>query len=62
MIESSAEGKWTEGSHTKLCLYAVYEVARGGELFSFVALGPLPEKMARMFFNQLMSAIEYIHS
>ena len=43
-------------------MYAVYEVALGGELFQFVALGPLPENMVRMFFKQLMTAIEYIHS
>ena len=36
-------------------------MARGGELFSFVALGPLPENMARMYFKKLMNGIEYMH-
>jgi len=62
MIDSNAEGKWTQGSITKPCIYAVYEVARGGDFFAFVALGCLPENMVRMYFKQMMTAIEYMHS
>ena len=51
MIGFNAEGKKTQGSKTESCLYALYELARGGDLFLFIALGPLPENMARMFFK-----------
>jgi len=62
IIDFNKEGKWTQGSYTSHCIYAIYEVALGGELFGFVALGPLPEKIIRLYFKQMMSAIEYMHS
>jgi serine/threonine protein kinase len=40
----------------------VYELALGGELFNFVLAGALPERVARMYFRQLIAGIEYIHN
>jgi 5'-AMP-activated protein kinase, catalytic alpha subunit len=40
----------------------VYELALGGELFNFVLAGALPERVARMYFRQMIAGIEYIHS
>ena len=37
------------------------EAALGGELYFLVKLGPLPEKMVRMYFKQLIAGINYIH-
>lgn len=62
IIHYNKEGKLTEGSTTSLCIYAVYEVALGGELYGFVSLGPFPEKVVRMYFKQMMSAIDHMHS
>jgi len=41
--------------------YCVLEIALGGELFNFVNLGAFPEKMARLYFKQLIAGIKYIH-
>jgi serine/threonine protein kinase len=42
--------------------YIVLEIAQGGELFDFVALGgALSESTARFFFGQLMNALKYCH-
>lgn len=40
----------------------MYEWARGGELYEFVALGALPENMVRFYFKQLIEGIEYMHN
>ena len=37
------------------------EAALGGEIFDFVALGRLPESLARMYFKKLMAGIEHMH-
>ena len=51
MIEFNEYGLLTKGTEKSKCGYAVYELARGGELFEFVALGALPENIARMYFK-----------
>ena len=41
--------------------YVVQEVALGGEIFDFVATGPLPEKISRMYFKQLIAGLSFLH-
>ncbi|KAJ4970170.1 hypothetical protein NE237_003269 [Protea cynaroides] len=47
---------------TKTKIYYVMEYVRGGELFDKVAKGKLNEDVARMYFKQLISAVDYCHS
>lgn len=47
---------------TKSKIYFVMEYVKGGELFSKVARGRLREDLARKFFQQLISAVDYCHS
>jgi serine/threonine protein kinase len=44
------------------CNYAVYELALGGDLFDFVASGPLPIGIVRFYFEKIMLGISYLHS
>ncbi|KAJ8452867.1 hypothetical protein Cgig2_014630 [Carnegiea gigantea] len=43
-------------------IYFVMEYVKGGELFAKVAKGRLSEEVARKYFQQLISAIDYCHS
>ncbi|MQL98063.1 hypothetical protein Taro_030757 [Colocasia esculenta] len=43
-------------------IYFVMEFAKGGELFSRVARGRFPEDRARLYFQQLISAVGYCHA
>lgn len=58
-----AEGKQVHPRKgTKDVRYIVLELAQGGELFDFVAMGgALDENTARFFFGQLMAALKYSH-
>ncbi|XP_020700428.1 CBL-interacting protein kinase 2-like [Dendrobium catenatum] len=47
-------------SRTKI--YFVLEYVRGGELFNKVSKGRLKEDVARKYFQQLISAVEFCHS
>ncbi|MFQ6619165.1 hypothetical protein Gotur_001129 [Gossypium turneri] len=47
---------------TKTKIYFAMELVRGGELFSKVAKGRLDEDSARLYFQQLVSAIDFCHS
>lgn len=47
-------------SRTKI--YFVMEYVRGGELFNKVSKGKLREDVARKYFQQLISAVDYCHS
>lgn len=47
---------------TKNKIYFVIEYAKGGELFNKVAKGRLKEDVARTYFQQLISAIDFCHS
>ncbi|KAK6932930.1 NAF domain [Dillenia turbinata] len=47
---------------TKTKIYFVIEYAKGGELFKKVAKGRLKEKVARKYFQQLISAVDFCHS
>lgn len=46
---------------TKTKIYFVMEYVKGGELFAKVAKGKLKEDVARGYFQQLISAVEYCH-
>ncbi|OMO54749.1 hypothetical protein CCACVL1_27627 [Corchorus capsularis] len=47
---------------TKTKIYLVMELASGGELFNKVLRrGRLPEKLARSYFTQLVSALNFCH-
>lgn len=47
---------------TKTKIYFIVEYAKGGELFNMVAKGRLHEDMARKYFQQLISAVDFCHS
>lgn len=47
---------------SKSKIYFAMDLVRGGELFSKVAKGRLKEDVARMYFQQLISAIDFCHS
>lgn len=47
---------------SKSKIYFAMELVRGGELFSKVARGRLREDVARVYFQQLISAIDFCHS
>ncbi|CAI9098856.1 OLC1v1035581C1 [Oldenlandia corymbosa var. corymbosa] len=47
---------------SKSKIYFVMELIRGGELFAKIARGRLREDVARNYFQQLMSAIDFCHS
>ncbi|KAE8654542.1 CBL-interacting serine/threonine-protein kinase 16 [Hibiscus syriacus] len=47
---------------TKTKIFFVMEYVRGGELFAKVYKGKLKENMARKYFQQLISAVDFCHS
>lgn len=47
---------------TKSKIYFVLEYVRGGELFNKVSKGRLREDVARKYFQQLISAVDFCHS
>nr|XP_043636836.1 CBL-interacting protein kinase 2-like [Erigeron canadensis]XP_043636837.1 CBL-interacting protein kinase 2-like [Erigeron canadensis] len=47
---------------TKTKIYFALEYAKGGELFDKVSKGRLKENIARKYFQQLISAIDFCHS
>lgn len=47
---------------TKNKIYFVMEYMKGGELFNKVAKGRLKEDVARKYFQQLITAVEFCHS
>ncbi|OMO75838.1 hypothetical protein CCACVL1_16009 [Corchorus capsularis] len=47
---------------SKSKIYFVMEYAKGGELFNKVSKGKLKEDMARKYFQQLISAVDFCHS
>lgn len=47
---------------TKTKIYFVMEYVKGGELFNKIAKGRLEEDVARKYFQQLISAVEFCHS
>src|SRR5574337_925872 len=47
---------------SKTKIYFVMEYVKGGELFNKVSKGKLKESVARKYFWQLISAVDYCHS
>ncbi|XP_057738699.1 CBL-interacting serine/threonine-protein kinase 25-like [Arachis stenosperma] len=47
---------------TKTKIFFVMEYVRGGELFAKISKGKLKEDVARKYFQQLISAIDFCHS
>lgn len=47
---------------SKSKIYIAMELVRGGELFNKVAKGRLKEDTARVYFQQLISAVDFCHS
>lgn len=47
---------------SKSKIYIAMELVRGGELFNKIARGRLKEDLARVYFQQLISAIDFCHS
>ncbi|GKB84402.1 CBL-interacting serine/threonine-protein kinase 6-like protein [Tanacetum coccineum] len=47
---------------SKSKIYFAMELVRGGELFSKIAKGRLREEVARSYFQQLISAVDFCHS
>ena len=52
----------TDKNKSKNVFYIALELAKGGELFDFIAIGGLfSEEMARYFFLHMMDGLEYCH-
>ncbi|CAJ1944813.1 unnamed protein product [Sphenostylis stenocarpa] len=47
---------------SKSKIYIAMELVRGGELFNKVSKGRLKEDVARLYFQQLISAVDFCHS
>ncbi|KAL3835475.1 hypothetical protein ACJIZ3_010211 [Penstemon smallii] len=47
---------------TKQKIFFIMEYVKGGELFAKVARGKLKEEVARKYFQQLISAVDFCHS
>ncbi|KAK4777925.1 hypothetical protein SAY87_018112 [Trapa incisa] len=47
---------------SKSKIYFAMELVRGGELFSKISKGRLSEDLARVYFQQLISAVDFCHS
>jgi 5'-AMP-activated protein kinase catalytic alpha subunit len=47
---------------SKSKIYFAMELVRGGELFAKIAKGRLKEDLARVYFQQLISAVDFCHS
>ncbi|XP_075490385.1 CBL-interacting serine/threonine-protein kinase 6-like [Primulina tabacum] len=47
---------------SKTKIYFVMELVRGGELFEKISKGKLREEVARNYFQQLISAVDFCHS
>ncbi|XP_027359638.1 CBL-interacting serine/threonine-protein kinase 6-like isoform X1 [Abrus precatorius] len=47
---------------SKSKIYIAMELVRGGELFNKIARGRLREEVARLYFQQLISAVDFCHS
>ncbi|CAI9091842.1 OLC1v1026941C1 [Oldenlandia corymbosa var. corymbosa] len=47
---------------TKTKIYFILEYAKGGELFNKIAKGKLKEGVARKYFQQLITAVDFCHS
>ncbi|KAH1042313.1 hypothetical protein AAZX31_09G091300 [Glycine max] len=47
---------------SKSKIYIAMELVRGGELFNKIARGRLREETARLYFQQLISAVDFCHS
>ena len=47
---------------SKSKIYIAMELVRGGELFNKISRGRLREEVARVYFQQLISAIDFCHS
>ncbi|XP_044497310.1 CBL-interacting serine/threonine-protein kinase 5-like [Mangifera indica] len=47
---------------TKAKIFFIMEYVKGGELFTKVAKGKLKEDLARKYFQQLISAVDFCHS
>ncbi|XP_073062525.1 CBL-interacting serine/threonine-protein kinase 6-like [Primulina eburnea] len=47
---------------SKTKIYFVMELVRGGELFAKISKGKLREEVARNYFQQLISAVDFCHS
>lgn len=54
--------KVSKGSRSKDVFFVALELAKGGELFDFIATtGAFDEKVARYFFRQLIEGLEHLH-
>ena len=67
VVKMHEAGKGTQTStkkkESKEIHYIVLELAQGGELFDFIALGgKFEEDVARLYSDQFLQALEYMHS
>lgn len=59
----SADYIRADGSVKRKCEFIVLEIAKGGELFDYVAnSGPFSEDEARFYFKQLLGGLDYCHN
>lgn len=62
MVQHQNIVKLDEVMASKTKIYFAMELVRGGELFEKIAKGKLKEDVARNYFHQLISAVDFCHS
>jgi len=62
MVKHSNIVELHEVMASKSKIYIAMELVRGGELFNKVSKGRLKEDVARLYFQQLISAVDFCHS
>lgn len=62
MVQHENIVKLDEVMASKTKIYFAMELVRGGELFEKIAKGKLKEDVARNYFHQLISAVDFCHS
>lgn len=64
LLDYSDDAEYKRPNGTKIkVFYLALELVSGGELFDFIAeTGRFTEEVARYFFHQIISALEYLHT
>ena len=64
MYDFGDEGKIVrpDGAESTQNVFVVLELAKGGLLFDYVSFGAFPEPISRLYFQQMIKALAYVHS
>lgn len=63
LVSNGRSNYWKMNGKKKEVAFIVFELANGGELFTFIAdTGRFSEPVARYYFKQLLEGLEYCHN